>query len=231
MTAILTATDIHHTYGSGETAFTALKGISLEVNKGEILLVMGPSGSGKTTFIQILGCLLRPSAGSVKLNGSDISSVNEGGRNRLRRENFGFIFQANNLFPMLTALENVMVALDLVGITGAAAKARAIELLTAVGLAERMHAYPAKLSGGQKQRVGIARALAGDPQILLADEPTAALDAQSGHKVIELFRQMAHEQGRAVVIVTHDPRILDLGDRIIRIEDGRLASDERTVTS
>jgi putative ABC transport system ATP-binding protein len=221
---ILSAQGIHHCYGSGDTAFVALKGIDLDVYRGEVLILMGPSGSGKTTLVQIMGCLLRPTQGQVWLGDRVISDLDEEDRNRMRRENFGFIFQTNNLFSTLSVTENVMVALDLLGVGREEARARARDLLVRVGLGRRLDAFPTQLSGGQKQRVGIARALASDPQIMLADEPTAALDATSGHQVMEMLRQMAHENERAVVIVTHDNRILDLADRIVRLEDGALVS-------
>lgn len=215
---------IRHVYGSGSTAFAALHGVDLTVRHGEVLLLMGPSGSGKTTLVQIVGGLLRPTAGQVLLGGQDIATLQESARAPLRLAHFGFIFQGYSLFPMLTAVENVVVALDLMGVPLARARTQARDLLTSVGLGQRLDAFPSQLSGGQRQRVAIARALAGNPAILLADEPTAALDAHSGHNVMELFRDLAHTQGRAVVIVTHDPRILPLADRIVRIEDGRIAA-------
>ena len=223
---MLRVRDIHHRYGSGETAVSALQGLDLDVRAGEILLLVGPSGSGKTTLVQIMGCLLRPTRGQVMLNGDDVTAFPEARRNRLRLANFGFVFQANNLFPTLTATENVMVALDLLGIKNAPARRRARDLLSFVGLGARLDAFPAQLSGGQRQRVGIARALAGSPKILLADEPTAALDAQNGHRVMELMRAMAHDDKRAVVIVTHDSRVIDVADRTIRLEDGRITSPD-----
>ena len=225
---VLSVRDVHHCYGSGETAVAALRGIDLDVRPSEILLLVGPSGSGKTTLVQIMGCLLRPTQGRVILNGDDVTAVPEARRNGLRLGNFGFIFQANNLFPTLTATENVMVALDLLGVKSAQARRRARELLSHVGLGERLDAFPAQLSGGQRQRVGIARALAGSPKILLADEPTAALDAENGHRVMELMRAMAHEENRAVVIVTHDSRVVDVADRTIRLEDGRITGKTAT---
>jgi putative ABC transport system ATP-binding protein len=220
--AVVSAAGITHTFGSGPTAFTALRSIDLEISLGEVLLLMGPSGSGKTTLLHILGCLLRPTAGEVALHGESIRSLDGDQHGALRLQHFGFVFQAYNLFPMLTATENVMVALDLIGVTRHAARDRARELLTLVGLGQRLEAYPAQLSSGQKQRVAIARALAGDPQILMADEPTAALDAENGLKAMELFRMLAHRQQRAVVIVTHDPRIVHLADRIVHLEDGHI---------
>jgi putative ABC transport system ATP-binding protein len=219
---VIAASGVTHTFGSGPTAFTALRSVGLEVFPGAVLLLMGPSGSGKTTLVQILGCLLRPSEGAVALHGNAIASLSEDELGSLRLRNFGFVFQAYNLFPMLTATENVMVALDLMGVGSRDARARARELLALVGLQNRLEAYPNELSSGQKQRVAIARALAGDPEILIADEPTAALDAENGLKAMDLFCMLAHRQRRAVVIVTHDSRIVHLADRIVHIEDGRI---------
>lgn len=219
---VIAASGISHTFGSGPTAFTALRSVGLEVFPGEVLLLMGPSGSGKTTLVHILGCLLRPTEGAVVLNGNAIASLSDDALGALRLRNFGFVFQAYNLFPMLTATENVMVALDLMSVGARDARIRARELLALVGLQNRLDAYPKELSSGQKQRVAIARALAGDPEILMADEPTAALDAENGLKAMELFCMLAHHQRRAVVIVTHDSRIVHLADRIVHIEDGRI---------
>ena len=217
--------NVGHVFGAGAMAFTALHAVDLEVRRGEVLLLMGPSGSGKTTLLHILGALLRPTSGEVLLNGASIEGLDEEARSALRLKHFGFILQSYNLFPVLTATENVLVAFDLMRADLRVGRQRARELLSMVGLANRLDAFPSELSGGQKQRVAIARALAGDPQFLLADEPTAALDAETGHKAMELFGRLAHEQGRAVVIVTHDPRILPLADRIVRIEDGRIARE------
>ena len=225
---ILRARSIVHDYGSGETTFRALKDVSLEVRRGELLLLMGPSGSGKTTLLQVLGCLLQPTAGELWFRGRDLERAGADERGKLRLKHFGFVFQAYNLFPTLTATENVAVALDLHGLGRRAATARARELLVSVGLDGRLDAYPAQLSGGQKQRVAIARALAADPDVVLADEPTAALDSTSGARVVELLRALADREGRAVVIVTHDPRILSAGDRIITLDDGRVVAGETT---
>jgi putative ABC transport system ATP-binding protein len=221
MGPILAARGIRHVYGEGATAFEALRDVELEIRRGEVVLLLGPSGSGKTTLLQILGGLLRPTEGTLTLAGQTLTGLDLEALGRVRLAHFGFVFQAYNLFPTLTAAENVAVALDLVGIRGAAARVRARELLASVGLADRADRFPSQLSGGQKQRVAIARALAADPQVILADEPTAALDSQSGAKVISLFRELAN-QGRAVVIVTHDNRILHHGDRIVKMEDGRI---------
>jgi len=210
------------TFGDGATACRALDDVSVAVMPGEILLVMGPSGSGKTTLTQILGCLLRPSAGSVKVFGQSMETPDAGALDECRLRHFGFVFQNYNLFPALSAWENVAIALDLVGVRGAAAEIKARALLDEVGLASKADLRPAMLSGGQRQRVAIARALAADPDILLADEPTAALDAASGQSVMALFARLARARNRAVVIVTHDPRIRDQADRIVTLEDGRI---------
>ncbi|MDR3674719.1 MAG: ABC transporter ATP-binding protein, partial [Acidobacteriota bacterium] len=188
-------------------------------------LLMGPSGSGKTTLISILGCILRPTSGSVKIMGEEVTQLNEKQMPRVRLQNIGFIFQGFNLFPTLTAGENVELGLDLKGQRGTAAKHRARTFLEQVGLGTKYHSFPADLSGGEKQRVAIARALATEPQVILADEPTAALDSHSGRAVMEMLRDLAHRNGRAVVVVTHDNRVLEYGDRVVRIEDGRILND------
>src|SRR5215831_3836755 len=216
-------------YREGTAELRALQGVDLEVRAGELTLLMGPSGSGKTTLLSILGCILRASDGKLEILGEDVGSLPESELPRIRREAIGFVFQGFNLFPTLTAAENVALALDVRGIRGAAGQKRGEELLAEVGLAQKARSFPADLSGGQKQRVAIARALAGDPPILLADEPTAALDSTSGRTVIELLQRLAHKHGRAVMMGTHDPRVLSFGDRIIHLEDGRILKEERNV--
>lgn len=214
------------TYAEGAARVAALEGVDLDVHKGQVLLLMGPSGSGKTTLLSIMGCILRCSAGSVQIAGTEITRLSERELPRVRLRHVGFVFQAFNLFPTLTAEENVEVALELKGIRGTRARKEARELLAQVHLADKCSAYPADLSGGQKQRVALARALAGNPEILLADEPTAALDSHTGRAVLELLCELAHQHNRAVVIVTHDNRIVDLGDRLVRLEDGKISSVE-----
>jgi putative ABC transport system ATP-binding protein len=218
----ITACDVEMVYQSGGDRFQALKGVSLKVRMGDIQLLMGPSGSGKTTMLSILAGILTPTAGSVHLLGEDITKLSKSQLAKFRLQNIGFIFQGFNLFPALTALENVEVALNLKGVRGESARKQALNLLDQVGLANRAKNLPRDLSGGQKQRVAIARALAGDPALIMADEPTAALDSQNGHAVIELLRQLAKERGRTVLLVTHDPRILNVADHVAYLEDGQL---------
>ncbi|MBI1786600.1 MAG: ABC transporter ATP-binding protein [Acidobacteria bacterium] len=214
--------DLEKTYGQGETAFRALDGVNLDLHAGQVTLLMGPSGSGKTTLVSIMGCILRPTAGTVRVLGREVQNLDESALPAVRLNHIGFVFQGFNLFPTLTAGENVELALDLKGLRGRAARRRSEELMDQVGLSGKYTSFPADLSGGQKQRVAIARALAGDPAILLADEPTAALDFASGRLVLDRLRDLAHRRGRAVGIVTHDNRALEYADRIVHIEDGRI---------
>jgi putative ABC transport system ATP-binding protein len=213
-------------YGQGASAVRALDGVNFQVDGGEVVLLMGPSGSGKTTLLSVMGCILRPSSGRVRIHGKEVTGLSERKIPSIRLKHIGFIFQGFNLFPTLTAGENVEISLDLHGIRGRQARRRAAELLEQVGLADKYKAYPADLSGGQKQRVAIARALAGEPEIILADEPTAALDSTSGRLVMTMLRDLAHQRGRAVVIVTHDNRVLEYGDRIAHIEDGKISETD-----
>jgi putative ABC transport system ATP-binding protein len=224
--AVIRAAGITKIYREGAADLRALSDVDLEIRAGELTLLMGPSGSGKTTLLSILGCILRASGGTLELLGESVEKLPRSELPRIRREAIGFVFQGFNLFPALTTVENVALALDVRGVRRSEAEARAAELIREVGLVEKGKSYPADLSGGQKQRVAIARALAGNPPIVLADEPTAALDSTSGKNVIELLRRLAHEHGRAVVMVTHDPRVLSYGDRIIHLEDGRIVGEE-----
>jgi putative ABC transport system ATP-binding protein len=210
-------------YEEGASGTLALRGVDLDVHAGELLMLMGPSGSGKTTLLSIMGCILTASSGSVQIAGTEVVGLNEKQLPALRLEHIGFVFQGFNLFPTLTAGENVELMLDLKGLSATKAKGRAQELFEQVGLAEKYSAFPSDLSGGQKQRIAIARALAGDPGIILADEPTAALDSSTGRNVMEMMTDLAHKRNRAVVIVTHDSRVLSFADRIVRIEDGAIA--------
>ena len=224
---ILEAKDITKILGSGAAEVKALKGVNFDLVPGELTLLMGPSGSGKTTLLSILGCILSPTSGSLKIAGFATDGLNAEGMANLRRQHVGFVFQAYNLVPTLTAMENVMLALDLRGAARADAPDLAADALAAVKLSHRESASPSKLSGGEKQRVAIARALAGSPSVILADEPTAALDAENGKAVMELLAEVAKDTKRGVLAVTHDHRTLEYADRIVRIEDGRIVGRAR----
>jgi putative ABC transport system ATP-binding protein len=211
--------DVHR----GQRPNLALSGIDLDVHPGELLMLVGPSGSGKTTLLSITGCILTATSGSVCIAGREVSTLREKELPAIRLEHIGFVFQGFNLFPTLTAGENVELMLDLKRTPAEKARKRAHELMDQIGLSHKYDAFPSDLSGGQKQRVAIARALAGDPGIILADEPTAALDSHTGRNVMQQITELAHQRGRAVVIVTHDSRVPDFADRIVKIEDGAIA--------
>jgi putative ABC transport system ATP-binding protein len=224
---MLVARDIVKRLGTGAGEVMALKGVNVDLMPGELTLMMGPSGSGKTTLLSILGCILTPNTGSLTIGGHSTAGLNAEGMADLRRKHIGFVFQAYNLVPTLTALENVMLALDLRGTPLAQQPQLAAEALDAVRLAHRAHVAPSKLSGGEKQRVAIARALAGSPSVILADEPTAALDSENGKAVMALLAEVAKDTRRAVLVVTHDHRTLGYADRMIRMEDGRIVGRAR----
>jgi putative ABC transport system ATP-binding protein len=213
---------IGKSYKSGVGATWALRDVDAEFRRGELVLLMGPSGSGKTTLLSIMGCIIRPTCGYVSIDGVDITREPEDRLPGIRLNKIGFVFQGFNLFPALTAAENIGLALHVKGIRGSRARARAAALLESVGLTDRAKYLPADLSGGQKQRIAIARALALDPGIILADEPTAALDSESGTGVVNMLRELAHERDRAVIIVTHDSRMERYADRIVHLQDGRM---------
>ena len=212
------------TYGSGEAQVTALRGVDLEVRRGELLMLVGPSGCGKTTLISVIAAILDQDDGDVSVLDRDLRRMNARERARFRGATIGFVFQAYNLLPALTAAENAAVPLLINGMTRARAFARAREMLDAVGLAGRMSALPSQLSGGQQQRVAIARALVHEPRIIVCDEPTSALDHETGQTVMELLRRVAQSSERALVVVTHDSRIFGFADRIARMNDGRIES-------
>jgi len=224
---MLEAVNVTKDLGSGAAKVAALKGVSLALNGGELTLLMGPSGSGKTTLLSILGCLLTPTDGTVRIRQQSIAGADPEDLARLRREHVGFVFQSFHLFPTLSATDNVRLALDVRGEPRRAAKVRSREALAKVGLAHKTKAYPRELSGGEQQRVAIARAIVGNPSIILADEPTAALDGENGQTVMKLLAEVAREHGHAVLIVTHDPRLLPFADRVVHIEDGRITGEER----
>jgi putative ABC transport system ATP-binding protein len=224
---ILEARAIVKELGQGAGKVVAVKGVDIVLQPGELTLLMGPSGSGKTTLISILGCILSPTSGTVSVAGTSTAGLSPDALARLRRSHIGYIFQSYNLFPTLTALENVRIALDVAGVTGAAAVARARCVLGEVGLAHKLDSFPANMSGGEKQRVAVARAIVTQPSIVLADEPTAALDGENGHGVMRLLSEIAHGQGRSILVVTHDPRTVAYADRVIRIEDGVIVGEQR----
>ncbi len=223
-------------FGEGDTKTIALSGVNLEVASGQMTLLVGPSGCGKTTLISIIAGLLDPTAGEIYVLGTAVHKLRGSQLVRFRGNNIGFVFQQYNLLPALTAAENTAVPLIIAGQPRRTAVRRATELLDAVGLANRANSYPHQLSGGQQQRVAIARALVNEPRLLVCDEPTAALDAKSGHTVMELLKQVAVQPGRAVIIVTHDSRVFDVGDTIIHMSDGQIErtemkSETRSATS
>ena len=224
-TGAIIAKEVKMVFQSGRQSIHVVKKLDWEIPRGDIQLLMGPSGSGKTTLLSILAGLLTPTAGNVYLLGEEITSMSRAGLAQFRLKNIGFIFQNFNLFPALTASENVEILLNVKGIRGQAARQQAQGLLEQVGLGNKANQKPSDLSGGQKQRVAIARALAGQPRLIMADEPTAALDSHSGHTVIELLRTLAKEEGCTVLMVTHDPRILDVADRVAYMEDGVLKQE------
>ena len=224
---VLIAENVVKELGKGAGKVMALKGVSMTLVPGELTLLMGPSGSGKTTLLSILGCILTPTSGTITIAGQSSAGMKPEALAQLRRRHIGFIFQSYNLFPTLNALENVRIALDVLGQKGYPAAARAEEVLREVGLGNRLQNYPGNLSGGEQQRVAVARAIAASPSVVLADEPTAALDSVNGHAVMALLARIAREQNRCVLAVTHDPRTLGYADRVVRIEDGRIVGEDR----
>ena len=213
---------VRKTYGEGEVAVHALRGVDLEIRPEEFVVLLGPSGSGKTTLLNLIGGIEPASEGEIVVGGSDVTELDEEGRTRFRRETVGFVFQFFNLIPTLTALENVELVAELSG--GAE---RAPEMLQRVGLGDRMDHFPAQLSGGEQQRVAVARALAGGPRVLLGDEPTGALDLETGRTVLGLLHELSHELQQTVLLVTHNAAIGRMADRVLRMRDGRIVGDER----
>ena len=219
--------ELSHSYGTGTMRRQVLQGVNLSVAAGEVVLLTGPSGCGKTTLLTLVGALRSVQQGSVQVLGQELAGANRRERQRLRRS-IGMIFQGHNLLRCLTAEQNVQMGSDLLpGLSYRVRRDQSREWLRAVGLGDELNKLPHDLSGGQKQRVAIARALAAHPRLLLADEPTAALDSQTGREVVELLRRLACDQGCAVLMVTHDPRILDIADRLVRMEDGRLFEEAK----
>jgi putative ABC transport system ATP-binding protein len=217
--SILHTRNVQKSFTEGRETVTVLRGIDFAVERGEIVSLEGPSGSGKTTFLSILGCILTPTKGDIMIEGESVAEKNLAA---IRKRSLGFVFQQFNLFPSLTAIENVEYALNVKGVRGKNARSEAQRVIEAVGLGDRQNFLPRDLSGGQKQRVAIARALAGKAPILLADEPTANLDSAVGTQVLEMFRTLAKQENRALVIVTHDPKVRTIADRVAKIQDGAL---------
>jgi putative ABC transport system ATP-binding protein len=223
---ILEAVDVVKVLGAGAGRVEALRGVSLKVAGGELTLLMGPSGSGKTTLLSILGCMLTPTSGTVRIGGRSTAGAGPEDLAALRREHVGFVFQSYHLFPTLSALDNVHLALDVRGEAARAARAKAREAMATVGLSHKVKSYPRELSGGEQQRVAIARAIVASPSAVLADEPTAALDSANGSTVMTVLARIARNPSRGVLVVAHDPRIIPFANRIIHIEDGRIVGAE-----
>jgi putative ABC transport system ATP-binding protein len=223
---IVEAKNLRKVYGHDNTEVVALKGASFSVAGGEVVALLGPSGAGKSTLLSILGLVTAPTSGSVTIAGTAVvdGARELGDMRAFRRQHIGFVFQKANLIPFLTAVENVQVAMEINDLPSREARRRSLELLDYLGVADRANHRPVELSGGQQQRIAVARALANKPGLILADEPTAALDGERGRQVMELFARVAHEQGAAVIVVTHDHRALDVFDRHLEMEDGELKS-------
>ena len=221
MKATISAQDLRHSYGEGALKTEILHGLDFQVNAGEVTLLVGPSGSGKSTLLTLVGALRSVQTGSLKVLGTELNGTSEQARTDLRRR-IGFIFQSHNLVPSLTVLQNVTLLLQLKNISPEQREEKAKELLDAVGLSHRLQNYPEELSGGQRQRVAIARALAPEPELILADEPTASLDSKSGQDVVEILGRLSREKGSSVLLVTHDLRLLKDADTIWEIDDGKV---------
>lgn len=224
---IVSVRGLSRTYTRGEHKVHALRGVDLDIEAGEFTALMGPSGSGKTTLLNLIGGLDAPTAGSVVVDGTDLAQLSAGERSDLRRERLGFVFQAYNLIPVLSAAENAEFVLALRGLSASERRARANAVLAQVGLAGMEDRRPGQLSGGQQQRVAVARALAGNPAVILADEPTANLDSTTGHELIDLMRELNERDGATFIFATHDPKVLDAARRVIRLVDGEIDEDKR----
>jgi len=227
MTIPIIATDLGKTYREGREEVIAVSDVTLQINEGEVVGLFGPSGSGKTTLLSMLGCILQPTSGSLELFGQDTTRLDENVLPDIRKKYISIIFQGFNLFPALTAYENVMLIMRLKKMQPEVADERVHELLNSVGLSQRMHFLPRDLSGGQKQRVAIARTLAAESPIILADEPTGNLDHENGRNVMDILHNLAKEKKRSVIIATHDKRIVNVFDRIVLMEDGKIVKQMR----
>jgi putative ABC transport system ATP-binding protein len=223
---VLSVQDVTKVFEEGRQRVEVLKGITMEVAAGEVVALEGPSGSGKTTLLSIMGCILTPTSGSLTVAGAPVRRSDEAALRDVRRRSIGFVFQQYNLFPALSALENVEYSLNVRGVRGRDAREEARRVLDLVDLGDRRDFLPRDLSGGQKQRVAIARALAGSPPVLLADEPTANLDTAVGGQVLDLFQRLARSEWKGLLVVTHDPEVRRIADRVVGIRDGRLVGDD-----
>jgi putative ABC transport system ATP-binding protein len=219
---LVEASGLTKSFGEGDTRIPVLKGVDLNVAKGEVLLLVGPSGSGKTTLLSVIAGILESDEGDVRILGTSIPELSASEKTKFRRDHLGFIFQQYHLLPALTAVENAAVPLLIRGVSKYDALAQAEAILGSMGMGERLAALPTRLSGGEQQRVAIARALVGDPKLLLCDEPTASLDGETGHRIVQQLHDVGKQSDRAVIIVTHDTRIFEFGDRIVHMEDGRV---------
>jgi len=222
---VIAVRDVTKVFDEGRQRVHVLHGITMDVRAGEVVALEGPSGSGKTTLLSIMGCILTPSSGALEVAGRPVRGGDAEALRDVRRSSIGFVFQQYNLFPALSAHENVEYSLNVRGTRGRAAHDEALRVLERVGLGDRAGFLPRDLSGGQKQRVAIARALAGRPPVLLADEPTANLDTAAGAQILDLFRELASAEGRGVLVVTHDPKVRRIADRVVGIRDGRLVDE------
>ena len=221
MKTLVESRNLTKQFGDGNEAVVAVKDVNMSINQGELLMIMGESGSGKTTLVSLLGCILQPTSGSLVIDGSEIDYQNRD-LSQIRREKVGFVFQLFNLIPYLTALENVTIAMDIGGLKGQEAEDKARKLLEKVGLPDRLNHRPSQLSGGEQQRVSFARALANDPLVVFADEPTANLDSKNSASIMELIENLCREQNTAFAVVTHDERLRKNADRILEMQDGQI---------
>ena len=225
MKKVIEIKDVWKIYDLGEVKVEAVRGVNLTVNKADFIAIMGPSGSGKSTLMNLIGCLDLPTKGKILLKGKDISKLKESQLASIRGKTIGFVFQAYNLLPSLTAIENIEIAMIFQGINSKERKKRAIQLLEQVGLKHRMNHYPRELSGGEQQRIAIARALANNPEIIIADEPTGNLDSKRGIEIMQLLRKLNKEKKTTIIVVTHDPSIARFADKIMLIRDGKIFGD------
>ena len=224
---MISVKNLKKTYVAGDTEVKALRGVSLDIDKGEFIALAGPSGSGKTTMLNIIGCIDHADSGDVSIGGDSIISLGKNEQASFRRDNLGFVFQSYNLIPVLTAYENVAFSLNLMGTDEAETRKRTMSILKEVGLEGMEHRRPSKLSGGQQQRVAIARAVVKDPEILLADEPTANLDSRTGQEILELMKALNEKHNTTFIFATHDPMVMDFADRLVELHDGEIRTDKK----